>query len=282
MNSEPKVFSNRYKKGKELGKGGFSVVYEVIDKTTKKRHAAKEIIKASLKPEDEIGLKQEIDILQSLNHPHIVKFVDFFDEKDHYYVVLELLEGGELFDRIVQKACYNEKEARDLVRVLLGALKYIHDLGVVHRDLKPENLLMADAVNDSNVKLADFGFAKRAEGFTLTTQCGSPGYVAPEILNAVKYGKPSDMWSAGVICYILLGGYPPFHDDRDQRALFRKIKKGQYEFHVEYWAHVSDEAKDLIRGLLTVDMMERLTVDQALNHPWVIIIILIILINIDL
>jgi calcium/calmodulin-dependent protein kinase I len=127
---------------------------------------------------------------------------------------------------------------------------------------------MATKNDDSNVKLADFGFALIAEGNTITSQCGTPGYIAPEILENKPYGKPVDMWSFGVILYILLGGYPPFHDD-NQRQLFRKIVKGEYEFHPEYWGAVSDEAKDLIRGLLTLDMDKRLTVDQCLEHPWV-------------
>lgn len=126
---------------------------------------------------------------------------------------------------------------------------------------------MTSKEDDANVKIADFGFAVRVTGNTVVSQCGTPGYIAPEILQNIPYGKAVDMWSFGVILYILLGGYPPFHDD-NQRALFRKIVKAEYQFHPDYWNTVSDEAKDLIRGLLTVDMTKRLTVDQALNHPW--------------
>jgi serine/threonine protein kinase len=172
------------------------------------------------------------------------------------------------------------------VRILLNSIKYLHDKNIVHRDLKPENLLMTSKEDDASVKLADFGFAVIADGFSITNQCGTPGYIAPEILENKAYGKsnisssisftsliiytigkPVDMWSFGVILYILLGGYPPFHDD-NQRALFRKIIKGEYQFHPDYWNTVSEDAKDLIRGLLTVDMKKRLTVDQALAHPW--------------
>jgi serine/threonine protein kinase len=151
------------------------VVFKVINKETNIAYAAKQINKSKLSPEDEIGLQQEVEILQTLNHDHIVKFIDFFSEQEYYYLVLELLEGGELFDRIVQKSCYTEREARDLVFILLNAIKYCHDNNVVHRDLKPENLLMSTQTDDSNVKIADFGFAKRARGFSLLTQCGSPG-----------------------------------------------------------------------------------------------------------
>jgi calcium/calmodulin-dependent protein kinase I len=152
--------------------------------------------------------------------------------------------------------------------VCLG-MKYCHDKGIAHRDLKPENLLLTTTTDDAIVKIADFGFAiKGAAKSSLQTQCGTPGYVAPEILNNKPYGKAVDMWSIGVITYILLGGYPPFHDE-NQKNLFKKIKKGEFEFHEEYWGAVSDEAKDLIRGLLRVDSETRLTVDQVLSHAWV-------------
>jgi calcium/calmodulin-dependent protein kinase I len=119
------------------------------------------------------------------------------------------------------------------------------------------------------VKVADFGFAKFAPSSTLLTQCGSPLYVAPEIISKEPYGKPADMWAIGVITYILLGGYPPFQDDGKQSILFANIKSGKYQFDKEYWAHISPEAQDLITGLLTVNPSKRITVDQALSHPWV-------------
>ncbi|CAN0277387.1 unnamed protein product [Ectocarpus sp. 4 AP-2014] len=179
------------------------------------------------------------------------------------------MRGGELFDRIVKKAFYNEKEARDLCRILLDAVRYCHDLGIVHRDLKPENLLLTSQHDDANVKLADFGFARSIMGGFVSTQCGTPGYVAPEILRAESYGTSVDMWSIGVIVYILLGGYPPFHDE-NQTRLFRKIKAGNFKFHPEYWQSTSNEAKDLIRRLLTVDPKKRLTAAQAVTHPWLL------------
>jgi calcium/calmodulin-dependent protein kinase I len=169
----------------------------------------------------------------------------------------------------VKKSFYNEKEARDVVRTVCLGMKYCHDRGIAHRDLKPENLLLTTANDDAIVKIADFGFAiKGAAKSSLQTQCGTPGYVAPEILNNKPYGKAVDMWSIGVITYILLGGYPPFHDE-NQKNLFKKIKKGEFEFHEEYWGAVSSDAKDLIRGLLHVDPESRLTVDDVLGHSWV-------------
>lgn len=190
-------------------------------------------------------------------------------QPENYYLVMEVMSGGELFDRIVQKSYYNEKEARDLVKILLDAICYMHDRNIVHRDLKPENLLLQNRDNDSEIRLADFGFAKRVKGnLSLSTQCGTPGYVAPEILKGDKYGLAVDMWSIGVITYILLGGYPPFHDD-NQATLYKKIKSGDFVFHPEYWDPVSKEAKDLITRMLTVDYEKRLTAKDALNHPWI-------------
>ena len=165
--------------------------------------------------------------MRSVDHPNIVKLYDFFDEKRYYYMAIELMEGGELFERIVKKTFYNEKEARDLIRILLDALAYLHHRHIVHRDLKPENLLLKSPYNDFDIKLADFGFAKKVNGKSLDTQCGTPGYVAPEILKGAKYGTEVDMWSCGVIVYILLGGYPPFHDD-NHAILYRKIKAADY------------------------------------------------------
>jgi serine/threonine protein kinase len=157
-----------------------------------------------MKKDDEAALRIEIDILGSLNHQNIVRQYEYFEEKDKFYVVLELLEGGELFDRIVKKTSYNEEEARQLVVILFNAIKYCHNNSIAHRDLKPENLLLASLDNDSDVKLADFGFAKRATGFSLSTQCGSPGYVAPEILNGVKYGKcGAELSQLILFCFIL-------------------------------------------------------------------------------
>jgi len=189
-----------------------------------------------------------------------------------YYLVTEIMEGGELFDRIVEKEYYNEREARDLVQLLIEAMAYIHDNNVVHRDLKPENLLLTDKTDNASIKIADFGFAKRLDfdnDNSLNTACGTPGYVAPEILERQRYGKAVDMWSIGVITYILLCGYPPFHDQH-QAQLFRKIRKGEFEFDSPYWDDVSDEARDLISKMLTVNPTKRISAFQALEHPWIL------------
>ncbi|KAJ1422887.1 kinase-like domain-containing protein, partial [Ochromonadaceae sp. CCMP2298] len=251
-----------------LGEGGYAKVRAAVSRVDQHQVAVKVMTRRNLDAAAEASIRSEVKILQSLNHPNIVGALDFFEEPGHFYFVLEKVSGGELFDRIVAKTYYNEKEARDLVFLLLGAVKYMHDRGIAHRDLKPENLLMTSADDDADVKLVDFGFAVHTEGLDIAEQCGTPGYIAPEILENKLHGTQVDMWSLGVVLYILLGGYPPFHDD-DQKELFRKIKAGVFEFHAEYWDPVSPEAKELISGCLTVNPLERLTATQALAHPWV-------------
>ena len=265
-----KTFDGEYKRGKKLGEGAFSVVIEATKKGTDESFAVKVVTKSKLTKEDEIALKDEIQVLNTMKHRHIIRLYDVFEEKDFWYLVTEKMTGGELFDRIVSKSFYNEKEARDVCKILFEAIGYCHSKSVAHRDLKPENLLLQSEDNDSEIKIADFGFAKKClTPNSLTTQCGTPGYVAPEILEGVAYDTKSDMWSLGVIVYIILGGYPPFIE-QNQRELFRKIRRGQYEFHEEYWGSVSDDAKDLISSLLTVEPSKRLTAAESLKHKWMV------------
>eukprot|EP00565_Helicotheca_tamesis_P004997 CAMPEP_0185724094 /NCGR_PEP_ID=MMETSP1171-20130828/682_1 /TAXON_ID=374046 /ORGANISM="Helicotheca tamensis, Strain CCMP826" /LENGTH=335 /DNA_ID=CAMNT_0028391875 /DNA_START=129 /DNA_END=1136 /DNA_ORIENTATION=- len=263
-------FDELYRLKGVLGTGAFSTVREGKHRRNKEHpFAIKCVNRAKLTEEDAAALLDEVAILKELKHQHIIRLYDFFEEPQTYYLVMELMSGGELFDRIVAKAYYNEKEARDVCKILLEAVDYCHRNNVAHRDLKPENLLLVTNDDDATVKIADFGFAKKVLApKSLTTQCGTPGYVAPEILEGVAYDLKADMWSVGVILYILLGGYPPFIEN-NQRELFRKIKRGDYEFHEEYWGTVSTEAKNLISSLLTVKPDDRLTASAALRNPWI-------------
>ena len=264
------AFDEEYTLGQELGTGAMSVVRMAEHKHTGRRLAVKCIAKEPLNLDDEAALLQEVNILQKLEHPNIVKLHAFFDEPTMFYLVMDLIEGGELFERIAQKEFYSEKEARDLILILLKTIKYCHDLGIVHRDLKPENLLCVSYDDDSSIKLCDFGFAAKLTGpRSLHQLCGTPGYVAPEILSRQPYGKEVDMWSIGVLTYILLGGYPPFYDD-DHEQLYERIKAGVYEFHEEFWSKISSEAKDFINKLLTVNPDDRATATDLLAHPWVV------------
>jgi calcium/calmodulin-dependent protein kinase I len=183
-------------------------------------------------------------------------------------MVMELMTGGELFDRIVERGKYSEAQAVGVVRKITDALAYCHARGVVHRDLKPENLLYTDATDAAEIKVADFGLAKMIQesGF-MSTACGTPGYVAPEVLESKPYTEKVDCWSVGVILYILLCGFPPFYDENNAK-LFAQIKAAAYDFPSPYWDGVSKQAKDLISKLLVVEPTQRLSATQILAHPW--------------
>lgn len=183
-------FAEEYEIGDELGQGAFANVKLCVNRKTKLKCAVKIIDRSNLKPHDEMCFKREVDIMKTLSHPNIVKSFNFYNEKSFYYLVIEYMEGGELFDRIVKKVTYTEKEARDVIKVLVGAIKHCHDHNIVHRDLKPENLLLTSRHDDANLKIADFGLAKVQEkDKMLATLCGSPAYIAPEIISKTPYGN---------------------------------------------------------------------------------------------
>lgn len=233
--------------------------------------AVKKMLVSSLSERDVVFLREEVKMLHLVNKhtDRVIRLHDFYEDESEFHMVLEYLPGGDLFDRIHNKQTYNEEEARHYVQSLLCAVKACHDLKVVHRDLKPENLLVKhDKNNLPGVKLADFGFATvAADDQSLTAGCGTMHYVAPEILRNRPYGRPVDMWSCGVIAYIMLGGYPPFYGE-NKKALVEKIKLGAFKFHEKTWINVSPLVKDLIRRLLVVKPENRLTADEALRHEW--------------
>ncbi|ODN04406.1 Calcium/calmodulin-dependent protein kinase type 1 [Orchesella cincta] len=251
-----------------LGTGAFSQVRLAQSKEDPTMmYAIKIIDKKALKGKEE-SLENEIKVLRRLQHPNIVQLLEVYEDKTRVYLVMELVTGGELFDRIVEKGSYTEKDAADLMRQVLEAVDYMHEQGVVHRDLKPENLLYYCADEDSKIMISDFGLSKMEDSGIMATACGTPGYVAPEVLAQKPYGKAVDVWSIGVISYILLCGYPPFYDENDAN-LFAQILKGEFEFDSPYWDDISDSAKDFIRQLMCVDVEKRYTCKQALQHPWI-------------
>ena len=224
--------------------------------------------------EIEATLKAEASILQSLNHPYIVKLIDLFVSDTAIYLVMEMLHGGDLFDRIVEKGQYSEMESRRIMRRILSAVYYLHEeRDVVHRDLKPENILCVNRSSDIEVKLTDFGLAKNMTEDGLKTFCGTPLYFAPEVLlrrhtiaGQGRYGKEADMWSLGVILYILLSGAPPFDASDNINAL----ASAKIDFRGKRWTKISSGAKELVRLFLTTDPIHRINIQDACKHPWIL------------
>lgn len=263
-----KDLEKKYAIGEELGQGNFAVVKKCTEKKTKKVYAVKIIDKSMCAGKEEV-IETEVSLLRKVSHKNIVGLIEEFDTKESLYLVLEFAGGNELFDRIVDRGSYTENDASRIIRQVLEAVKYLHDLNIVHRDLKPENLLFDTPEEDSDIKVADFGLSKLvSEGAQLKSACGTPNYIAPEILLQEGYGKSIDIWAVGVILYILLCGFPPFYDESDSK-LYRLILKGNVEFPDGYWDDVSESAKEVILKMLIVDPEKRMTADDALAHPWI-------------
>eukprot|EP00002_Diphylleia_rotans_P031031 TRINITY_DN6425_c0_g1_i1.p1 TRINITY_DN6425_c0_g1~~TRINITY_DN6425_c0_g1_i1.p1 ORF type:complete len:339 (-),score=81.84 TRINITY_DN6425_c0_g1_i1:153-1169(-) len=261
--------TDNYELLEKLGSGTFATVRLARDKRTGEKWAIKIIDKQAAKAD--LGMmEREVDIMQRVQHRNIIYMHEIYDTESKLYLVLELVTGGELFDRIVKRGSYSEKDASSVTRKIVGAIAYLHDLGIVHRDLKPENLLYSDETDEAEIKLADFGLSRIiGENTLLKTACGTPGYVAPEVLKGTGYGAPVDIWSVGIILYILLCGFPPFYDDNVQ-VLFQQIVSGNFSFPEPWWDDISDSAKDLIKRMLTVEPAERITASEAMQHPWLL------------
>lgn len=260
-----KVFSI----GSKLGTGGFAVVRKCKRRADGVVFALKVINKKNLDKDDLVILESEVNIMRQVTHPNIIKLYNIFDSRSKMCLVLELLEGGELFDRIIEKGHFSEADASRSFVQMVEALAYLHSKQIVHRDLKPENLLFSTKAADASIKLIDFGLAGSCKDGPLKTPCGTPNYVAPEILRRSKYGTQADMWSIGVILYIILCGFPPFYDENDDLGrLYRKIKRAEYDMPSPYWDNISENAKDLVKKLLQPDPKKRITADKALQHAW--------------
>ncbi|KAI5927680.1 calcium/calmodulin-dependent protein kinase [Camillea tinctor] len=268
LQGQPESYERKakYRFGRTLGAGTYGIVREADSPDGKV--AIKIILKKNVKGNENMVL-DELDMLQRLKHPHIVRFVDWFESRDKYYIVTELATGGELFDRICEQGKFTEKDASQTIKQVLGAVNYLHEKNVVHRDLKPENLLYLTRDPTSDLVLADFGIAKMLDNKdeVLTTMAGSFGYAAPEVMLKKGHGKPVDMWSMGVITYTLLCGYSPFRSENLQ-DLIDECSNASVVFHERYWRDVSDDAKDFILRLLQPNADDRWTSQQALSHPW--------------
>lgn len=258
-----------YKFKETLGSGTFAKVKKAVRRSDKMTVAVKIIDKAVLEKRDLDSLHEEVEIMNKVDHPNCVKLIEMFETPTHLYLVMELLAGGELYDRIILRKTHTEPEAALMLQQVGSALKHLHSLGVTHRDLKPENLLFVSKDFNSSLKITDFGLAKCRpnKGKLMLSCCGTPAYVAPEVLNRIGYTEAVDVWSLGVIFYILLCGFPPFQNDNTVK-LYSQIRKGEYGFPSPFWDKVSKEAKDLVKAMITVDPKERITIDEMMEHPF--------------
>ncbi|XP_077340264.1 serine/threonine-protein kinase DCLK1 isoform X1 [Lithobates pipiens] len=265
----PVSIAERYKVGRTIGDGNFAIVKECVERSTGREYALKIINKSKCRGKEHM-IQNEVSILRRVKHPNIVLLIEEMDMPNELYLVMELVKGGDLFDAITSTNKYTERDANGMLYNLMSAIKYLHSLNIVHRDIKPENLLVYEHQDGSkSLKLGDFGLATVVDG-PLYTVCGTPTYVAPEIIAETGYGLKVDIWAAGVITYILLCGFPPFRGSGDdQEVLFDQILMGQVDFPSPYWDNVSDSAKGLITMMLQVEVDQRYSALQVLEHPWV-------------
>ncbi|CAL1702150.1 unnamed protein product [Somion occarium] len=281
----------------KMGDGAFSNVYKAIDLRTGEKVAVKVVRKYELSASQRANILKEVQIMRGTNHPSIIKLISFSESQEHYFLVLELMEGGELFHQIVKLTYFSENLARHVILQVAQGIRHLHEeRGVVHRDIKPENLLFEQipVIPSKNpppkqfeedkedegefipgvggggigrVKIADFGLSKVVWDEQTMTPCGTVGYTAPEIVKDERYSKSVDMWALGCVLYTLLCGFPPFYDE-SINVLTEKVARGYYTFLSPWWDSISDTAKDLISHLLCVDPAQRYTIDEFLAHPW--------------
>jgi len=257
-----------------LGTGGYGIVCLGKDIRTNVKYAVKQIAKAKLPDTSKAKLEQEVRIMCKLDHPNVIKLFQTFQDPRYVYLVLEMCQGGELFDQIIKEKHFAEDVAADVMQQVFRAIHYTHEMDIVHRDLKPENLMLMTAgpLKGNTVKVIDYGIAAEWKGQLLQSKNGTPDYVAPELVLLLEskgsgYGKELDVWSSGVILYILLSGRLPFKGSNDNET-FKKIKAGKMKW--EGFQNVSGDAKYLVSRLLTVDKHKRATMGEALQHTWIV------------
>jgi len=268
-----------YINSKILGTGHHGSVRECVDRATGQLYAVKSVCKSD--PVFRPGsLAREIRLLKEMEHHSIIRLVDVYEDSHYVHIVTDLCKGGELFDKIVEKAsniesgtvCFSEQEAARIMYQLLKAISYMHRHSTAHRDIKPENILFETTAEDSPIKIIDFGLSRKHYGSIgeppMDTVVGTAYYIAPEVL-LKRYDKSCDLWSSGVVAYILLCGYPPFNGD-DNKQTHRSVLQGRYCFPVGDWSYISGEAIDFIQRLLQMDPRRRMTAEEALSHPWIL------------
>ena len=261
--------TDKYDVIKEIGSGGFSRCLLVKNKITNQSFACKELQKKSVS--DYEGLMREVNLMIQLDHPNIIKLYEYYEDEKKIYLIMELCTGGELFDTIIKNTengiQFTEKEAANIFKQMMSAINYCHKNGIVHRDLKPENLLLLNKNKDSPIKVIDFGMSKRFDHEKyMNEKVGTAYYISPEVLKG-KYDEKCDIWSAGVILYIIICGYPCFNGEDDDE-IFAAIQRGKIQFPSPEWDEISEDAKNLIKKMCCPPD-KRLTAEQVLNETWV-------------
>ena len=261
-----------YRAIKELGEGAFGKVYLAEHRSTRVRRAVKALDKSKAEKSAHSKFIAEVEILSKLDHPNILKLFELYEDSNHYYVISEVMTGGELFDYLIKSGHLSEASTARIMYQVLSAVTYCHQNGIVHRDLKPENLLLdvpPTENEDVAIKVIDFGTSSLFTSSTrLHKRIGTPYYIAPEVLN-MNYSEKCDVWSCGVILYILLSGYPPF-SGRNNEEIMLKVRTGLFNFHHSVFDSISYEAKSLISRLLVKDPNSRISAAEALQDPWLL------------
>ncbi|XP_007420550.1 ribosomal protein S6 kinase alpha-2 [Python bivittatus] len=263
-------FTDGYEIREDIGIGSYSVCKRCIHKATEAEFAVKIIDKSKRDPSEEIEI-----LLRYGQHPNIITLKDVYDDGKFVYLVMELMRGGELLDRILRQKCFSEREASAVLCTISKTVDYLHSQGVVHRDLKPSNILyMDESGNPDSIRMCDFGFAKqlRAENGLLMTPCYTANFVAPEVLKRQGYDAACDIWSLGILLYTMLAGFTPFANGPDDtpEEILARIGSGKYAVTGGNWDSISDAAKDIVSKMLHVDPHQRLTAAQVLRHPWIV------------
>ena len=264
ISSKTTPISKEYTMGKTLGSGAFGTVRLAVHKATKQTRA----VKVLKKSEQDINLLlREVEILSKLSHPNIMQIYEVFQDKSSFYIVSEYCKGGELFDILSKKGSLSEKDTARIMKQVLSAICYSHQNNIVHRDLKPENILLDDNSKEMYIKIIDWGCAVSfSTGKKMNEADGTAYYIAPEVLKE-SYDEKCDVWSCGVILYIMLCGYPPFNGTTDEE-IFDQVRKGQFDYPKEEWDNISKDAKDLVGHMLTLDPKKRYSAAECLAHPW--------------
>ena len=263
------ALSDVYELGEKLGSGGYGAVYACTHKETNMERAVKIIAKHQHSAEDNEAVINEFNLLKELDHPNILRLIEMFTDEKHYYIITEICRGGELLDEIQAWGNFIEEDAAELMRHLLGTVNYCHQKGIVHRDLKPENILLEESKDLNSIKVIDFGLAQCIEkDGEMHDLAGSIYYIAPEVLLG-SYSFKADIWSCGVIAYILVSGFVPF-DGHNDELIKEAIITGEFDFDDDIWDDVSEIAKDFICSLLEFDPKDRCTAEAALKHPWIV------------